>query len=570
MTILNTLQKHHASRIELLSEQELSFMRDAAVKLADCPAILQSLSKNLEPYYKEQFERQHQVIHDFAHAIASLAGLAISSLLVKGIALPAPQHIAQPDDNEEIIVPGSPPTQSQNSASQTSDDWPITYRGYTEYFENFFSGLTADSEKAAFLAKDRLNTVSPVNSPIALLQLEKLRIGISVYSESCRKYVESLAGISKRAAMIFATVIRAFSVRIDAALAAIDNAYSLVSKIPRPPTAQNPKTPNKTRAKKLPAPLLNPTQLLQQRTMDAFLLRVSKTAAKLNTIVDGHAIITIDERFVRLMDAADDPTLEERLHSDLIKARSLRSSAASRYMAEAHNRFSTGNDDSNDSTAGSPERNSDLEFLASQASQISDDTLPRYIQARSAISKAGQLVVMPDIVSLTSVRHLPPGFCTLGHAINKRVVKLTRKGKTVQCSFCNSSPAKTTLYTCAKSDSFACFSCLENAETFPPPPKCPIEDCDGTCTLRFLPSISALCCNGHEIPADNHFWMCTKASCKTRLCVQCAPTAPAPHSNPDASQNNNDNSPSPSSSCSPILNSNTNGPGAPMRPSLGH
>ncbi len=70
----------------------------------------------------------------------------------------------------------------------------------------------------------------------------------------------------------------------------------------------------------------------------------------------------------------------------------------------------------------------------------------------------------------------------------------------------------TEIFTCASMDSFSCLPCLTRSATFAAPPPCPSDDCDGACSIRFLPSITSTCYNRHDIPGDTNFWMCDKAA----------------------------------------------------------
>ena len=345
-----------------------------------------------------------------------------------------------------------------------------------------------------------------------------------------------------------------------------------VAKVPRAPASGNPKTPNKSRAKKAPPPILSPSQLLNQRTIDAFLLRISKTVGHLSAAADGHALLLADERFVRVMDSLDDPMADERLQDADNEQRAVRGSTASRYTAEAHNHLRQGyNSDSYESGSGSV-HSSDKDFLNSQNSEFSDSRLPRFSQARAEISNAGKSSLLPEIITLKSVKNnLPVGYCCRGCRFTKHVMCTTRKSRNsnknraaVLCSFCEASADDTEIFTCANMDSFSCLPCLTRSATFAAPPPCPSDDCDGTCSIRFLPSITSSCYNGHDIPGDTNFWMCDKASCKIKLCFQCCPATAAA---PQASLN--ESSPS-SSSCSPNLHPAHNGlGGAPMRPHIG-
>jgi hypothetical protein len=565
VVILRNLQKNYASRIEMFNEDELSLIRETVLKLAACPDILHSRSKNLDTHYRDQFDRHQQAIRDMSNLISDLAGLAYSSKVIS--ATVSVEHA------EHVIVEGSLPTQSTIS-SQASDDLPIPYRGFTEYFCKFFASLAADAEKAAHLAQDRLKTVTPINAPIALLQLLKLQSSVAVYRDSCLKYIESLAMVKKQRALAFSASISVFAQRLTTALESITAAHTSATNIPRPPVAQNPKTPSRNRNKKLPPPILSPTQMLHQRTMDAFLLRITKTASCLSSISDGHALLVADERFIRMMDEVDDPEVDVALTTTTLQQRARTGSTASRFMPEAHNQLTIGNSDSHESHEFSSERSSDQEFIVSQPSQTSERLHPRFAQARAAIVVAGKLAELPDILSLKAVHELPVGYCCLGHLLNKRVIMARRSSRrptaALSCSFCDVTPEQGEIFTCSKSDSFSCLNCLSNSATFSAPPKCPSDGCEGRCSMQFSP-IASTCFNDHHIPSETHYWMCTVSSCKIKLCVECAPATSAPQSQTDAAKNDNDNNPaSPSSSCSPILNSNANGPGAPMRPSLGH
>jgi hypothetical protein len=524
----------------------------------DCPAIIAAISQNLEPYYKEQFEEQHQAIHELATALLNIAGLAYSSLLVAV--------------EEHVIVEGSPPTQLSQHSSQSSGDIPIPYRGYTVYFEKFFLGLTTDAEKAAFLATDRLKTVNAANASIAILQLTKLA-AVSFYRDACSKYVASLGVVRSQRARAFAALIQGFAQRLSSACDSIQKAMDTIASLPRPPSSVAPKTPNKSRANRAPPTILSPSQLLTQRRIDTFLLRIAKTVGHLSSMADGHAFLAADERFVRTIDSLDDPMAEEILTDATIQHRRVAGSDASRFQAEAHNHIPHGaNSDSHDSGYDSEMHDSDRDFLASQQSETSERLLPRYALARSDINAAGKVSHLPDIISLTSVKDLPIGYCCRGHLILKRIVCMSRKSKNrkrhiVQCSFCDASSEDAEIFTCVHSDTFSCLPCLTRGATFAAPPSCPIDACNGKCSVRFLPSITSLCHNGHNISADTNFWTCSKSSCKTKLCFLCCPaTIAAPQPHLDAPLNE---LPSPSPSCSPKLNPASNGPGAPMRPSSG-
>jgi hypothetical protein len=322
--------------------------------------------------------------------------------------------------------------------------------------------------------------------------------------------------------------------------------------------------------------------MLNQRTMDAFLLRINKISAHLSSAFtpDGRALLAADERIVRFIDNLDDPMADERLQDATNEQRARAGSNAFRFEAEAHNHLPVGeNSDSFDSGPESESHESDQEFIDpnSQISEASEALLPRYSQARANINSAAKSAPLPEIIALKSVKDLPQGYCCRGHLFSKRIVAFKRNSKnsrknhfSIHCSFCKASSDNCDIFTCSSKDSFACMPCLNSYGTFSAPPSCPADGCSNGLSSRFLPSLTSTCHNGHEIPADTNFWMCNDSNCKTKLCFNCCPATVAafPQNQPDASLNVS--SPSPSSSCSPNVLLANNGPsGAPMRPHYG-
>ena len=532
--LLSNLLTRQIPRIDSFDQPTLDLLRVIAKKLADCPAILHSSARNLNSQFQEQFDVQSKSICDLAALLVGLVELAFSTLLVTPTLTP-----------DHVVVDGTQPSTQPSQSTQSTGDMPITYRGYTEYFQTFFGGLATEAGCAASLAQNRLSTVFADNSMIASLQLDKLLANISIYHDSCTNYLASLKTIRRFKDTAFAETIAELAKRMAVSLETISNSRSTAQGCKAPLPNSAPKTPKKTASSKPILPILSPRQMHQQRTVLGFVERTSKTAESLRVIAEGSAIFEVSERTIRSLDQAEveDVHQQEILEENMTAQREIHGSTVCRFAAEAHNRDQTGNADSQRSDNFSEERASDRDFVAdSQPSQDIDHRHPGYAQARADINIAGQLSGAPDVISMKTVHDLPPGFCSFGHRIHKKPV--IKRNKTLVCSYCGKSDLDE-IYSCILNDAYSCISCLAGGKTHAPPPRCPSLTCaTGSCTRQFF-ATKTTCFNHCCIAANQHFWRCTASNCKTKLCTKCAPLTVAPPRNSTSNER-----PSSSSSCS--------------------
>jgi hypothetical protein len=362
--------------------------------------------------------------------------------------------------------------------------------------------------------------------------LQTLQNDLLAFSDFCNNIAngyEAIAPHFSRAHTAF-EVIQEHARRIARAIMIADEAAAspLFKHNPPSPLSRGGKTPVRAKTQQ-PRPILNERQMAQQSTLAAFFTDISHTANSLKSLhkrtADNHdGIALFTDHLENDIKALEEQGLcELTANNKMLEQRNLHGSTASRFMAEAHNITAEGND-SYDSSYGSSERSSDREFLQphSQESEIQDAQNPRFIQARREIREAAAASAAAEIIAVKHIRDLPPGFCLKGHRYDGRPT--LRKGKTATCAHCSNAFTDGAIYTCS-CFSYACVHCLMGSKTGSPPPKCPKLKCTGSCTLRFKPLTAHCFAGNHDIPRDEHFWMCSERRCQAIICSQCASNA---------------------------------------------
>jgi hypothetical protein len=555
LDLVQNLLAQHGNILNLYPVDHIMSFRDALKSLKDAVTLLFPLSQVIqESSYKNAFLAQQALVLERIESLMEIMGIcfiiaqqATSSESPK----PSPASAAEHD---------SQAASSSNSSASQSNSQAQSQQDYSSQFLVICDDLAKKADKAASLAQDRLRSVNLHNAVIAKAQLRALSGTIAKFQDFCTKHNDRLKTVSQNPKIIqAAAALDQLSLQIKGSLDKISMAETSIKIAPSAALTPNQKKPNAKAASSAKKPLLSPQELAQQRTISSFFSHVQSVADKLGTEpskpTDGFSFQIMDddpyENSIRLLERRHHS--ETKLHEILIKERTKMGSTASRFLAEALPTDNLGSSQGSDPNLS--EHDSDNHFLRSQGSAFDEEDHPRHSLARANIREGHVIDKAPDVIAFVHVKGLPPGYCEKGHLISYRPTM--RKGKQIACSCCQTSFSDNAkIFYCACATFFACADCLIQGKSHPPPPSCPNLSCTETCTLRFKP-ITTRCYEGnHDIPPDEHAWMCKKSSCKSIICRKC-------------SQAKYPRVPLPSHPCSLTIQADSSGLPAPMRDDSG-
>jgi phage host-nuclease inhibitor protein Gam len=558
LDLAQNLLIHHGNIINLYPMDHLLCFRDALKKLKDAILLLLPLSQAIRDIsYKSAFLVQQTLVLERIESLTEIVGICFT--------------IAQHATFSESSEPSPPlavgrdsqaPSPSDSSASQSNSQTQQSHHEYASQFLVICDDLAKKADKAATLAQDRLRSVNAHNALIAKAQLRALSLTIAKFQDFCTKHKDRLEAASQDPKTIQASAaLDQLSLQIKQSLDKISEAEGLIKCAPiatlTPPSKKSRATPAST-AK---TPLLSPQELAQQRTISSFFSHVQSVADKLGAEPskpeDGFSFQIIHddpyENSIRLLERKHHS--EAKLHEILIKERVKTGSTASCFLAEALPTDNMGSTQGSDPHLS--QHDSDDNFLRSQGSAFDEKDHPRHALARANIRDGQVIDKAPEVLSFVHVKELPPGYCDKGHIISYR--PSIKRGKQITCSCCQATfQDNAKIFNCACAAFFACSDCLIQGKSHPAPPNCPNLSCTEMCTLRFKP-ITTRCYEGnHDIPPNEHAWMCKKSACKSIICRNCA-QAKHPHLDSKTT------TPPLSHPCSPPTQADSSGPPAPRR-----